>query len=153
MLDPEDYDPPDNRPEPVKPDENGEYTCPVCGNYTGRRTSVEAHITGKSDEDHQGRVGKDYRAPGPENQPILVDSPVGDPDPDPISPSDSSGDDLGGQSSDSNDPEDGPDLSKAIEAGDGSFAGVAAVALIIVTWWIAQQSDNEDTVEDIWNEI
>jgi hypothetical protein len=153
MIDPEDYDPPDDMssPEPIEPDENGEYTCPVCGNYTGKRTSVEAHITGKSDEDHQGRVGKDYRAPGPENQPILVDSPVGDPQP--ISTGNSSGDDLEDRSSDTNDPETGPDLSRAIEAGDGSFAGAAAVALIIVGWWIARQSGNEDKVTEVWDEV
>lgn len=44
------------------PDENGEYTCPVCKDYTGKRGSVEAHITGKSDQSHKGLVGKDFRA-------------------------------------------------------------------------------------------
>lgn len=48
------------------PDENGEYTCPVCGEYTGKRGSVEAHITGKSDQSHKGLVGKDYRAETPD---------------------------------------------------------------------------------------
>jgi hypothetical protein len=44
-----------------EPDDNGDYTCPICQDYTGGRTSVEAHITGKSDDSHQGKVGRNFR--------------------------------------------------------------------------------------------
>jgi len=33
--------------------------CPFC-EYSGPSSSVEAHISGKSDEAHQGRVGRDW---------------------------------------------------------------------------------------------
>lgn len=58
--------------EPV----DGEYECPVCGDYTGQRGSVEAHITGKSDDAHQGRVGKDYRYRTPDGTVTLCQEPV-----------------------------------------------------------------------------
>jgi len=35
--------------------------CPLCEEYSGTEESVEAHISSKSDEDHQGEIGKDYR--------------------------------------------------------------------------------------------
>jgi len=35
--------------------------CPLCEEYSGSEESVEAHISSKSDEDHQGEIGKDYR--------------------------------------------------------------------------------------------
>jgi hypothetical protein len=44
-----------------EPDDDGNYTCPICQDYTGERSSVEAHITGKSDDSHKGKVGKDFR--------------------------------------------------------------------------------------------
>lgn len=148
MIEPEDHDSlGDLSPEPVEQDDTGEYTCPVCGDYTGKRSSVEAHITGKSDDDHRGKVGKDYRAPGPDGEPILVDSPFAEADPDQISTANESED------SSENESNDEPDLSRAIDAGDGSFPGVAAVALIIVAWWIARQSGNEDAVTEVWDEL
>lgn len=35
--------------------------CPLCHDYHGRVTSVEAHITGKSDDAHKGQVGYSHR--------------------------------------------------------------------------------------------
>lgn len=40
---------------------DGTSTCPLCGEYTGKPASVEAHITGKSDETHKGRTGNEFR--------------------------------------------------------------------------------------------
>jgi hypothetical protein len=149
LLDPEDSDPGDfDQPEIIEPDENGEYACPVCGDYTGKRTSVEAHITGKSDEQHKGQVGKDYRQAGPKNEPVLVDRPVGEPKP--LSMGDSRSD---SDTSDDDDPEDVPGIRQIIGAVDGSFAGMTAVALIVLAWWIAQKSDNEDAVESAWDNV
>lgn len=45
----------------MKPDETEEYTCPICGEYSGGIDSVEAHITGMSDGEHKGKVGSQYR--------------------------------------------------------------------------------------------
>lgn len=35
--------------------------CPFC-EYEGATRQVEAHISGRSDENHRGRVGADWRA-------------------------------------------------------------------------------------------
>lgn len=35
-------------------------SCPFC-DYTGSRASIEGHISGKTDEAHQGKVGRDWR--------------------------------------------------------------------------------------------
>lgn len=34
--------------------------CPFC-DYRGSRESIEAHISAKTDEDHQGKVGRQWR--------------------------------------------------------------------------------------------
>jgi hypothetical protein len=36
-------------------------TCPLC-DYEGPSRSVEAHISGKADDAHAGRIGRQYRA-------------------------------------------------------------------------------------------
>lgn len=36
--------------------------CPVCGEFEGEPESVEAHISGSSDDLHQGEVGRHYRS-------------------------------------------------------------------------------------------
>ena len=85
--------------------EDGKYTCPVCGDYAGERGSVEAHITGKSDDDHQGLVGKDYRAKLDDGSLVLCEEPV------------NSLDDPGTEEPESepvDDPEDSPDGSEVI---------------------------------------
>jgi len=52
---------PDDAPNLVQEPDDGVYFCPVCRDFTGKRSSVEAHITGKSDAEHKGLVGKDFR--------------------------------------------------------------------------------------------
>lgn len=41
--------------------EQPEATCPLCEDYTGTPSQVEAHITGKSDEAHAGELGSNHR--------------------------------------------------------------------------------------------
>lgn len=36
-------------------------SCPVCGDFAGSQSSVEAHISGSTTGGHQGAVGEDYR--------------------------------------------------------------------------------------------
>lgn len=35
-------------------------TCPVCEDYEGGPRQVQAHISGKKDDAHDGRLGRDY---------------------------------------------------------------------------------------------
>ena len=35
-------------------------TCPFC-EYSGASSAVEAHISGKTDEEHEGKIGSNYR--------------------------------------------------------------------------------------------
>lgn len=121
------------------PDENGEYSCPVCGKYTGEQGSVEAHITGKSDPDHKGKVGKDYRVEDSDGN-VHLRTENGPPkagtsqinelleDPEPVQ------DDL---------PDDDPDSDKS----SGLATGVL-IGLLIVVWWIARRTGNEDQVRN-----
>jgi hypothetical protein len=62
--------------EAQEPDDQGRYTCPACQDYTGPRSSVEAHITGKSDSDHKGRVGKDYRVKDGDGELHISNEPI-----------------------------------------------------------------------------
>lgn len=39
----------------------GDPTCPLCDDYRGDPSSVEAHISRKTDPIHQGEVGRAYR--------------------------------------------------------------------------------------------
>lgn len=66
---------PDDGPDLVQRPDNGLFTCPVCGDFTGKRSSVEAHITGKSDDAHKGRVGKDFRVPQANSEDLLSAGP------------------------------------------------------------------------------
>ena len=66
---------PDDAPDLVQRPDNGMFTCPVCGDFAGKRSSVEAHITGKSDEAHKGRVGKDFRVPQANSEDLLSAGP------------------------------------------------------------------------------
>lgn len=60
-------------------DGEGECVCPLCEDYTGPPSSVEAHISRKTDETHQGEVGQMHRetlqedAEGPVRPSIEVD--------------------------------------------------------------------------------
>jgi len=66
---------PDDAPDLVQRPDNGLFTCPVCGDFAGKRSSVEAHITGKSDNAHKGRVGKDFRVPQANSEDLLSAGP------------------------------------------------------------------------------
>lgn len=60
-------------------DGEGECVCPLCEDYRGPPSSVEAHISRKTDETHQGEVGQMHRetlqedAEGPVRPSIEVD--------------------------------------------------------------------------------
>lgn len=146
MLEPEDYEVPEDR-DPVKllePDSNGEYDCPVCGEYTGERGSVEAHITGKSDEDHKGLVGKDFRYQS-EDDLVLGDRPMEEPKP--INPN---GNDSG-EASQESDPDQVSNTGSLSEFLTGSVQGTGIILLAGVVWWLAKQSGNENEVRDVWD--
>lgn len=40
-------------------EEGGDTTCPLCEEFEGPESSVQAHISGSTDEDHAGRVGNE----------------------------------------------------------------------------------------------
>ena len=42
-------------------EEDGECDCPLCEDYSGAASSVEAHISRKTDDAHKGEVGRFYR--------------------------------------------------------------------------------------------
>jgi hypothetical protein len=62
-------------------------TCPVCEDFTGPARSVEAHISGLTDEAHRGKVGRNHRErikatvgdDGRAGRPELEESEVADP--------------------------------------------------------------------------
>lgn len=39
----------------------GECDCPLCGEFSGSQSQVEAHISSKADDAHRGTVGKNHR--------------------------------------------------------------------------------------------
>jgi hypothetical protein len=39
--------------------EGGDTTCPLCEDFEGPESSVQAHISGSTDEDHAGRIGNE----------------------------------------------------------------------------------------------
>ena len=41
--------------------DSGECACPLCEDYSGPQSSVEAHISRKTDGAHKGEVGRLYR--------------------------------------------------------------------------------------------
>jgi hypothetical protein len=140
-----------------EPDDNGDYTCPICQDYTGGRTSVEAHITGKSDDSHQGKVGRNFRTrdengdlcisekeifsleDGSSNQATKsIDAEPEDVSttPEPVqSKAEQEGED--GELQNSNEPEDE----------DGGVAGILIGVTLALLIWLAQKTDNEDQIE------
>lgn len=40
-------------------DDGKDTTCPLCEEFEGPASSVQAHISGSTDSDHSGRIGKD----------------------------------------------------------------------------------------------
>ena len=139
------------------PDDNADYTCPICQDYTGGRTSVEAHITGKSDDSHQGKVGRNFRTrdengdlcisekeifsleDGSSNQATKsIDAEPEDVSttPEPVqSKAEQEGED--GELQNSNEPEDE----------DGGVAGILIGVTLALLIWLAQKTDNEDQIE------
>jgi hypothetical protein len=119
-----------------EPDDQGRYTCPVCRDYTGPRSSVEAHITGKSDSDHKGQVGKDYRVRDGDGELHISDSPVfrvGDRD----------------RTVENNGTGDDPELEDDTSDDDSDDLGAALVAgLVVLVLWLASQTGNENQVRD-----
>lgn len=140
-----------------EPDDDGNYTCPICQNYTGERSSVEAHITGKSDDSHKGKVGKDFRTRdengdlcisrnevlrvGDGNSNQATESVDAEPEdvsttPEPVqSKAEQEGED--GELQNNNEPEDE----------DGGVAGILIGVTFALLIWLAQKTDNEDQIE------
>lgn len=122
------------------PDEDGEYTCPICQDYTGERNSVEAHITGKSDDNHQGQVGKDYRTRDEDGNLRLTQMPV-------LRPGDGNGDQA--TESVDNEPEEVSDTPEAgeDEDQDSGISGLLIGLAFALVLWLAQKTDNKDQVQ------
>ena len=130
----------------LEPDENGEVPCPVCRDYHGKPESVEGHITGKSDGDHRGQIGKDYRCiqdgtrtlwtePNPELKGTV---PVLDEE---YTAPESDEEELDNVTQSENDSEDRDDE-------DGIVAALV-VALAIAVWWLARRTGTEDEVREV----
>ena len=130
----------------LEPDENGEVPCPVCHDYHGKPESVEAHITGKSDDDHRGQTGKDYRCvqdgtrtlwtePNAElkGTVAVLDEEYTVPENDGKEPDNVTQPDDG----------DGDQEDK-----DGIVAALV-VTLAIVVWWLARRTGTEDEVREV----
>jgi hypothetical protein len=119
-----------------EPDENGHYTCPVCQDYTGEQGSVEAHITGKSDEAHKGRVGKDYRVEDVDGNLHVAE--------DYVPPK------IGTERFEEKMiPDDDPELEDDTSDDDDDGLGAVLVAgLIVLVLWLASQTGNENQVRD-----
>lgn len=122
------------RDGPLEPDEDGHYTCPVCDEYTGEMSSVSAHISGKSDDRHKGKTGKDFQAPDQDGNIRLWPRPwipdmKPDPDPDP-------------------EPETEPDpVMNPEQVTERTGAGIAMVAGAVILYWLVQNSGNDTQME------
>ena len=132
----------------LEPDENGEVPCPVCRDYHGKPESVEGHITGKSDEDHRGQIGKDYRCiqdgtrtlwtePNPELKVVGTVSVLDEE----YTVPESDEEELDNVTQSENDSEDRDDE-------DGIVAALV-VALAIAVWWLARRTGTEDEVREV----
>ena len=127
---------PDDSPELVQKPDDGVYFCPVCRDYTGNRTSVEAHIPGKSDPAHKGLVGKDFRVVsrhGPDR--LSIHGPV-------IRKEGEKGNGvtfLPGPDSDNQQPDSSP--SPEQETGSGLFAAGVLVGILV---WVLRSTGNDD---------
>jgi hypothetical protein len=129
-----------------EPNEDGEYTCPICQEYTGQRTSVEAHITGKSDDSHQGRVGKDYRSRDEDGNLRLTEVAVLSSDDDRFN-SDQAMESVDTEPEEvSTTPEPG-EAEDEPENQDDGVSGILIGAAFALVIWLAQKTDNEDQVQ------
>jgi hypothetical protein len=128
-----------------EPNEDGEYTCPICQDYTGQRTSVEAHITGKSDDSHQGRVGKDYRSRDENGNLRLTEVAVLSSDDDRINNQATKSVDTEPEEV-STTPEASKDEDEP-EDRDGGVSGILIGVAFALVIWLAQKTDNEDQIQ------
>lgn len=127
----------------LKPDEDGEVPCPICDEYHGKPESVEGHITGKSDEAHRGKIGKDYRLVqngvrtlSTEQNPELKGTvPIFD------------------EETESNDTEPEnvtqPEDEDKDEDRDQGVVATLILALAIAVLWLARRTGNEDEVRKV----
>lgn len=139
----------------LEPDKNGEVPCPVCHDYHGKPESVEAHITGKSDEDHRGQIGKDYRCVQDGTRTLWTE-----PNPElkgtvPIAELKGTVPTLDEEhtvpESDGKEPDDVTQLENEDEDredGDGIVAALV-VTLAIAVWWLARRTSTEDEVREV----
>jgi hypothetical protein len=130
----------------LEPDENGEVPCPVCHDYHGKPESVEGHITGKSDDDHRGQIGKDYRCvqdgtrtlwtePNPElsgTVPVL-DEEYTIPESDGEKPDNVTQPENGSEDQDD----------------ENGYVGALVVGLAILVLWLARRTGTEDQVREV----
>lgn len=114
-----------------------EAVCPLCGDYTGKPESVEAHITGKSDETHKGRFGAEFRNEIRDGEATPEASPERSPSPSPsdgvTEPEQEAGEDT--------ETEPATGLVK-VEDKDSDDEGMGALALLFligaVIWFVAR---------------
>lgn len=154
--------------ETMKLDQDGQCDCPICGEYHGFPKSVEAHITGKSDDDHRGQVGKDYRVIDGDTR-LISEEPANVPIPDEQEqksltesgsetleiPTNGAGSGNGNESGNSDESdneetsrdgdrlenEDDPDR----EDGNGSLSTIVIGGLLIVVFWLMNRDEPDNT--------
>jgi len=136
--------------EPVEPDENGDYTCPVCGEYTGKMESVAAHISGKSDDQHKGRTGRDYQSPDENGEVRLYNEPWDREEAVPVKDlgdkmEASTGDNTGDDEESSDGDVDGTVAEQVSEK--GTTLGLVFGAVIL--YWIVRNTGNETQTEPV----
>lgn len=137
-------------------------TCPICRNYDGSPASVEAHISGNRDENHQGEWGSAWRdeITGPFEDVEVDDDPSGNDGSSDVSTSDVDGeelrDDSGSEGSSHDDVEmgslfatDGSDVADQagteIDPATALLVATALFALVVIVG--AVLSDDDDAGE------
>jgi len=130
----------------LEPDENGEVPCPVCYDYHGKPESVEAHITGKSDEDHRGQIGKDYRCVQDGTRTLWTEPNVELKGTVPVLDEEYTIPENDGEETDNvTQPED----SDEDQDDEDGIVAALVVALAIAVWWLARRTGNEDEVREV----
>lgn len=116
-------------------------TCPLC-DYTGPRRSVEAHVSGSTDEAHQGEVGRNYRE--------RIRSTVGDDDPE-AQEAEKATPPTASEGSEDATPEAGGDSTPEPREGSGGLAlavGTAILGLALVVSSSTSSGDGSSTSSD-----
>jgi hypothetical protein len=63
----------------------GDTTCPLCEDFEGPASSVQAHISGSTDENHAGRIGNEVMSEsGDSDSPETIEFPENPDQSDPI---------------------------------------------------------------------